>query len=175
MMYRVMSRVGVCIIGLLLFLPLSVAAETAGSKKTVEESVRSFFATTPVMIEIAGCESKFRQFNTDGSVLKGGWGGKMVGVFQFYESVHKSAATALGFDLATLEGNLSYAKHVYAQQGTIPWNSSKSCWGTAVSVATPAKVSDADKAKLLARIEVLKKQLAQLQRLLEQKKAVSQR
>lgn len=152
----------------LMILPQGVFASES---KTVEEQVRTFFATTPVMVEIARCESKFKQFSADGGALRGGWGGQMVGVFQFYESVHKSTATSLGFDLATLEGNLSYAKHVYAQQGTAPWNSSKACWEKPTVTEV---VPESGKIVLLQkRVKELTKLLADLQKTSKAKKHIS--
>ena len=89
----------------------------------VEKRVREYFADTPAMIQIARCESNFRQFTDSGMPFRGGAGGGMVGVFQFYEKLHITGAKAFGFDLATLEGNIGYAKHVYKTEGTTPWAS----------------------------------------------------
>lgn len=137
-----------------------------------EAGVRTFFKDTPVMIEIARCESRFRQNNTDGTILRGGWKNAMVGVFQFYENVHSTSATALGYDLTTLEGNLAYAKHLYTQSGTTPWNSSKACWGSVTTPVSKTTLSDADISKLMKRIEQLKKTVGELQRQLQKKKKV---
>lgn len=153
----------------LILAPCSAEADTP-PLKTAEETVRDYFKEIPVMIDIARCESKFRQFNADGSVLRGGRGGGMVGVFQLYDSIHRSTATALGFDIATLEGNLAYAKHLYIQSGTAPWNSAKACWKTIQSPVVKPQLSDAEIAALQARIKVLKKILTELQELLEKKK-----
>ncbi|MFN3692910.1 MAG: hypothetical protein ACK4SL_02275 [Candidatus Paceibacteria bacterium] len=105
----------------------SVASTTASTTKLTpaetEAKVRAAFADVPVMIEIAKCESKFRQFTDAGNVFYGGAGGGMVGIFQFYESIHKPMATALGYDLTTVDGNIAYAKHLYQQQGVTPWQS----------------------------------------------------
>ena len=89
----------------------------------VEKRVRDYFADVPAMIQIARCESNFRQFTDAGSLFRGGASGEMVGVFQLYEKYHTAAATALGLDLATLEGNIGYARHLYTQSGTTPWAS----------------------------------------------------
>ena len=94
----------------------------------VEQSVREYFADIPVMIEIARCESKFRQFADSGNVLRGGVGGQMVGVFQFFDRYHTSPAYELGFDIETVDGNLAYARYVYDRQGTAPWNAARDCW-----------------------------------------------
>jgi len=135
---------------------------------SVEEKIKEFFKDDPVMVEIARCESKFRQFSDDGTPLRGGWGGGMVGVFQIYESVHAKSAETLGFDLQTLEGNLGYAKHLFKAEGTSPWNSAKSCWGE--TVTAKQKSSQPDKAELQKKIKELKKLVVKLQKLLEQKK-----
>jgi hypothetical protein len=138
----------------------SVSPAVAGTMPTsidVEAKVRTFFKDTPVMAEIARCESKFRQFTDSGSVLRGGAGGEMVGVFQFYERIHAAGAAALGFDLATLEGNLGYAKHLYETEGTTPWNSARYCWEHAAETTSP------NRAELLAKIKELTLLIQELQ------------
>lgn len=114
---------------LLLALPLAAAAQV-GLNVDVESTVRAYFAETPVMIEIARCESKFRQFADSGNPLYGGYGGKMVGVFQVYSDIHASFARSMGTDIETLDGNLQYAKYLYEREGTKPWVSSFPCWGS---------------------------------------------
>jgi hypothetical protein len=132
-----------------------------------EAEVRAFFKETPVMIEIARCESKFRQFTDAGNPLRSAG---MIGVFQFYESIHAPGAKALGFDLATLEGNLGYAKHVYETEGTTPWNGSRYCWDIPTTKPT---LSSADREKLLEQIATLTKLIALLQKQLAEKKALA--
>lgn len=138
------------------------------SPAEVEARVRSFFADTPVMVAIASCESEFRQYTDAGSVLRGGLGNGMVGVFQIYERIHTRRAATLGHNLSTLEGNLGYAQYLYERQGTKPWRSSRSCWkDVAVTAADSTGAEDITRAKLRKRILALKEQLALLQRLLE--------
>lgn len=145
------------LIGAIVFVSfISAAPETHAT--TTESAVREYFIDTPVMIEIARCESNFRQFTDSGAVLRGGSGSGMVGVFQFFESIHKSSALALGHDILTLEGNLAYAKHLYETEGAMPWNSARSCWEnttTATNIQQEATTLD-----------VLKQKLALLQQLL---------
>ncbi|MBY0310121.1 hypothetical protein K2Q16_03185 [Patescibacteria group bacterium] len=142
----------------------AIATGTAGfsTPAEVEGLIRERFKEVPAMIEIARCESKFRQYNRDGSVLRGGVGGGMVGVYQFFESVHEPGASALGHNLHTLEGNVAYAEHVHDTQGTTPWNSSRLCWDVPVSTtnATPS-----DRASLLKKIELLTQIVALLKQL----------
>lgn len=140
----------------------SVATSTATTTTvSVEKRVRQYFVDIPVMIEIAKCESKFRQFTDSGTVLRGGSSGGMIGVFQFYESIHTKGAKALGFDLATVEGNLGYAKHVYLQQGTTPW---RECIPKVLPQTPGAHVQ-----QLQVRIKLLTELVGLLQKLLELK------
>lgn len=118
---------------MVLLLPQALFAGV-GSNEDVEASVRSYFAAAPIMIEIARCESKFRQYDSTGA-LYGGYGNKMVGIFQIYEDIHGDYARGLGMDITTLDGNLAYAKHLYEREGTQPWISSSSCWGSAANTS----------------------------------------
>lgn len=146
----------------------AATATNTPNQAEVEKRVREYFADTPVMIEIARCESKFRQFTDAGNPLRSAG---MIGVFQFYEAIHAPGAKTLGYDLATLDGNLGYAKHVYQSEGTVPWNGSKYCWD--IPLATPTKLTSADRNKLLEQITTLTKLIALLQKQLEAKKALA--
>ena len=127
----------------------------------VEKRVRDYFADTPVMIAIARCESNFRQFTDSGMPFRGGMGGGMVGVFQFYEKIHAAAALSRGFDLTTLEGNLGYAKYVYSQQGTTPWISCVPATVTPVTLDAQTKLKIELMTKLVGLLqELLKLELA---------------
>jgi len=106
----------------------AAAVQPMPAAQTVQEYVQSYFADTPVMIKIASCESQFRQFDKDGTVLQNPKS-SAVGVFQIMASIHKELADkALGLDIYTLQGNVAYAKALYADKGTQPWNASKACW-----------------------------------------------
>lgn len=118
---------------LLLFVPTFALA---GDNSTVEPYVRAYFADIPVMINIASCETQFHQFNSDGSVIHGGYRHHMIGLFQF-APFHASTASALGMDINTLLGNMEYARYLYGQSGTTPWLDSSPCWET-MSEATPS-------------------------------------
>jgi hypothetical protein len=125
---------------LVLLLSAATAQAQVGLNVDVETKVREYFADTPVMIEIARCESKFRQYADSGNPFYGGMGGLMVGVFQVYTDVHSSFALSIGHDITTLEGNLGYAKHLYLTEGTKPWVSSFPCWGAASSAESNTTV-----------------------------------
>lgn len=112
--------------------PEKISLDVMPVAQTVEEYVREYFADAPVMIEIARCESKFRQFNKDGSVLKNSLGSSATGMFQIMASIHEPVADKLGLDINTIQGNAAYARYLYDKQGTKPWQAdpkSKNCWG----------------------------------------------
>lgn len=77
---------------------------------------------------IGWCESGNRQFNDDGTVLRGEINPQDVGKYQINLFYHKAEAQALGFDLFTEEGNEAFALILYAREGSAPWEWSKSCW-----------------------------------------------
>lgn len=105
----------------------------------VEAKVRAYFADVPIMAAIAKCESEFRQYSGSGS-LHGGAGNAMIGVFQIHSGVHQDFAKTKGMDIETLDGNLAYARYLYANEGTTPWLSSSSCWKT-TSASAPGTLT----------------------------------
>lgn len=131
----------------------SDASTSIPDRAAIEMRVREYFSDTPVMIEIARCESNFRQFTDSGSVLEANG---MIGVFQLYGDVHQTSAVALGFDINTLEGNIGYAKHLYQSSGTTPW---RAC----VPTSTQQDAETQLKIELMNRIISLLQQLLALQ------------
>ena len=105
-----------------------VQSSAMPQSQSVEAYVREYFADTPVMAAVAQCESRFRQYDKNGSVLRGEAVAEDVGVMQVNETYHKKTADKLGLNLHTMEGNVSYARYLYEKEGTVPWNSSKKCW-----------------------------------------------
>ena len=95
----------------------------------VEMAVREYFADIPLMVEIARCESKFRQFGTDGNALQGKMVKEDTGVLQVNKTYHLKRANKLGYDLDTLAGNMAYSRLLHSEQGYWPWISSNPCWG----------------------------------------------
>ena len=94
----------------------------------VKEYVEHYFAATPLLIRIAGCESQFRQYDKNGNVLRGNIVHQDVGVMQINETYQGALASALGYNIYTLQGNVAYAKWLYDQEGAQPWSSSSACW-----------------------------------------------
>ena len=94
----------------------------------IESKVRLFFADTPIMAEVIKCESRFRQFNADGTSFRGIVNNQDVGIAQVNEYYHAKRAKKLGYNIYTVEGNMAYAKLLYQEEGTDPWISSAPCW-----------------------------------------------
>ncbi len=108
--------------------------------QSVKEYVSTYFADAPIMVAIAQCESRFMQFNSDGSVHRGEINDQDVGVMQINEYYHAEVAKKLGLNLYSIQGNVAYGRYLYDKEGTKPWNSSKPCWGkSAAHLATLTK------------------------------------
>ena len=102
--------------------------ENTNRAMNVEAYVRNYFENTPIMAEVARCESHFRQYDRNGDVIRGRVNSSDVGVMQINETYHLDRSEKLGIDIYTTEGNLAYAKFLYEEQGVRPWLSSANCW-----------------------------------------------
>lgn len=101
-------------------------------RAAVEEYLKKNFADTPILVEIAKCESEFRQFHKNGDLLRGRVDNADVGVMQINERYHLETSKKLGFNIHTIEGNIAYAKYLYEKSGSKPWSASQPCWGKTV-------------------------------------------
>ncbi len=105
------------------------------SSKDVEKYVRDQYSSDPILVDIARCESTFRQFDTTGHVIRGKVNSADVGVMQINEKYHSDKAVELGLNIYTIEGNLAYAKYLYERDGAQPWISSSKCWAKPIILA----------------------------------------
>ena len=118
-----------------------VSAETAGITRTltdskqIEKYIRERYSDTPILVEVARCESTFRQFDPSGQVIRGLVNKGDVGVMQINEKYHGDEASKEGYDIFSVEGNVAFAKHLYDKFGTSPWSSSSKCWSATVAMA----------------------------------------
>ncbi len=94
----------------------------------VQAEVNEYFKDIPVMQDIAYCESRDRQFDEQGSVFRGKVNHDDVGVMQINTDYHLDKAEAMGIDIFTTEGNMTYARELFEKEGTEPWDSSSKCW-----------------------------------------------
>lgn len=116
-------------------LAVSKVTETSDPSKT-KEIVQAYFKDAPILVDVAYCESRFRQYDESGNAMRGWINAKDVGVMQINEDYHLETANKLGYDIYTLEGNLSYARYLYETQGTRPWVHSSPCWNSSAHVAS---------------------------------------
>jgi hypothetical protein len=98
------------------------------SPKEVEKYIRNRYASDPVLVDIARCESSLRQFDAKGNVIRGFVNNADVGVMQINEKYHADKAIELGLNIYTMEGNIDFAKYLYEKYGASPWQSSSKCW-----------------------------------------------
>src|SRR6185312_669120 len=133
-MFSLASFVASSTIAIAAFVGTPAQSQPMPVAPSVKEYVQGYFADKPVMVEIARCESQFRQFDEKGNVLKNPKS-SAVGIFQIMYSIHDSAAKSMkdddfnGLDINTVPDNVKYAEYLYDTQGTTPWNASKACWG----------------------------------------------
>lgn len=97
-----------------------VVREKTISEKIIEELGESF-------IEISKCESGVRQYDENGTVLRGKVNPKDVGLFQISETYWLDDANKLGYNIYEVEGNISMTKYIYEKQGFEAWRASNSC------------------------------------------------
>jgi hypothetical protein len=126
----------------------STTASTTAIEQTVEEAqadriaaykaqiayVKSYFKDDPILVDVARCESAFRQFGKDGKVIRGLVNPKDVGIMQINEEYHLAKSKSLGYDIYTVDGNLGYAKYMYENQGASPWLASSKCWSKSIAM-----------------------------------------
>ena len=107
---------------------LAAAVEDTKEPEKVESLVRTYFKDIPIMVSIAKCESAFTHTLPDGSVVTGRVDSADTGVMQINLRYHEVRAKAMGYNLHNLQDNLAYARKLYEEQGTKPWDSSAPCW-----------------------------------------------
>ncbi|MCR4311251.1 MAG: hypothetical protein NUV54_01645 [Candidatus Taylorbacteria bacterium] len=108
---------------------------TVNANKSVEGEVREYFKDTPILAEIAGCETRFRHTDKNGDTIRGEINDDDLGVMQINTYYHSAEAKKAGIQLATLKGNMAFAKRLYEKFGTSPWDSSSVCWKKFETVA----------------------------------------
>lgn len=102
-------------------------------KKKEEEKRKERRGDSGVLWRICTCESGMgtgrpQHYDRDGSVLRGRVDSRDTGMCQINKGYHGEAATRLGYDLETEDGNWGYAMYLFRQQGTQPWKASEYCW-----------------------------------------------
>ncbi len=113
----------------------NTAAVIASTDRTeLIKYLKKNFADTPILVEVARCESEFRQFDSNGQVIRGRANKNDVGVMQINEKYHLETSKKMGIDIYTLEGNVAFAKYLYVKYGSDAWSASSPCWGKTVAM-----------------------------------------
>ena len=94
---------------------------------TIKQRVLNAFPEHPEMVKVAKCESGLKQFNLNGSVIRGVENPRDVGLFQINEHYWLAEAQKLGINIYSLEGNIEMAKVILEQQGISAWHWSSHC------------------------------------------------
>jgi len=98
------------------------------NKSDIEAYMRKEFADRPILVDIAWCESRFNQYNEDGTIVRGIANKYDVGIMQINEKYHLEDSQKLGIDIYTAEGNIEFGKRLYDKYGSKPWSASSGCW-----------------------------------------------
>ncbi len=106
-----------------------LAHQLADNPETMSAYVRQYYKETPILADIAWCESRNRQLDADGTLFRGKVNHDDVGIMQINTNYHEDQAKEMDMDLYSLSGNLAYAQYLYDKEGTKPWASSQACWG----------------------------------------------
>jgi soluble lytic murein transglycosylase-like protein len=101
--------------------------------KAIMAYVKNYYADEPLLIEIARCESGFRQYDKDGNLVHGNVNKADIGVMQINETYHLERAKKLGYDITTVEGNVAYGRYLYENEGAAPWSASQKCWNNTLN------------------------------------------
>jgi Transglycosylase SLT domain len=109
-----------------------VLTEKRATMADIETYVREYYKDTPILAEVARCESTFTQFSKNGKVMRGIENTADVGLMQINEYYHAETAKKFGYNIYSVEGNLAYGKYLYDKKGTAPWSASSPCWGKKV-------------------------------------------
>ncbi len=108
--------------------PVTISASSTDGIQNTMEYIKTAYADEPILIDIAQCESSFRQYDANGNLLRGKVNAADIGVMQINEDFHLQKAESMGYDIRTTAGNVAYAKYLYDTQGAAPWSASSACW-----------------------------------------------
>lgn len=98
--------------------PEEVLIEVETEEQKIERLIREEFVDAPIMVEVARCESTFRNVcSTTGDC----------GPLQINQ-VHLKTLEMLGLDRTKIEDNIEFGRILYNEQGLKPWYNSKHCW-----------------------------------------------
>lgn len=96
-----------------------ILIEVETEERRIERLVREEFKDAPIMVEVARCESGFKNVPSP------------TGDFGPYQvnQVHLKTLAEMELDRTKVEDNIKYARYLYMKNGLRDWQNSKGCWG----------------------------------------------
>lgn len=93
------------------------------TEERIIQEIKNTFPDAPIMVEVAKCESRFKQYayNPTNNSHDGG-------IFQISKKYHGEEMNELGVDQYDIQENIQFARKLYEREGLKPWNASKKCW-----------------------------------------------
>jgi len=125
-----MKAIVVAVLALLLFLPVQTL-ELAEVQPIRQETIDPWVGYEELKT-ICTCESGLIH-EVNGKVVRGQINSEDIGICQINRFYHGKRATSLGLDLMIKEDNIAFAKLLFNEQGSRPWNWSRSCWEKSVN------------------------------------------
>ncbi len=101
--------------------------------KNVEKFLKDYFSDIPLLAKVGACESRNRQYDASGQVLRGKENSYDRGVMQINILYHQETAEKMGLDLNKIDDNVAYARYLYEKFGAKPWMSSSPCWSKSLT------------------------------------------
>lgn len=98
----------------------------------IELKSREYGIDSSLALAIARCESRLRQYDKTGEVLRGEANRRDIGVFQINEQYHLEKSRELDLDIYSAGGNVEYAIWLMSAYGRAPWVWSRKCWSHAI-------------------------------------------
>lgn len=122
----------IAIITTLFLIVAFVPAHTITYERPEKQEIAKEEATDPhihqLLEYLSYCESRHRQFDEDGRVLRGAVNSKDVGRWQINERYWLEKARELGYDIYTERGNRRMAHYILTEgQGIEAWSASAEC------------------------------------------------
>lgn len=96
------------------------------SRDTIQDVLSAEFGPNSPMLDVAWCESGFKQFESPNRVLRGRITPADIGLFQINAEYHEDYLRV--YNVYSVQGNIAYAKKLYERNGLRDWKASKSCW-----------------------------------------------
>lgn len=115
---------------------VATSSFTTSSESIKQRIVMEFGNLAPIMLQIAQCESGFRQYDIFGNIVESYTGDR--GVWQINVRTWYGEMKEMGIDPDTIDGNFAAAHYVLQKQGLKAW----ACYGIVGYPQPPASQSD---------------------------------